>query len=136
MLFRSTAHFSPDGKRVVTASNEGMARLWDAATSEPIGEPMIHKARAYTAEFNSDGTRVVTASTDTTARVWDGITGAPITPPLQHQREVKSAKFSPDGSTVLTASEDTSAQLLGRRDGAGAGRSVTAPWRDLAGNVQ
>ena len=39
----SSAQFSPDGQRVVTASDK-TARLWDAASGKPIGEPMKHEA--------------------------------------------------------------------------------------------
>ena len=38
-----SAQFSPDGQRVVTASWDKTARLWDAASGKPIGEPMKHE---------------------------------------------------------------------------------------------
>jgi WD40 repeat protein len=120
-----TARLSSDGKRVVTASNDGSARLWDASTGDQIGEPMLHQNRAYTAEFSPDGRRVVTASTDKTARVWDGFTGKPITPPLPHQRDVRSAFFSPDRTRVVTASDSATAQIWD----AEIGRPIGAPMR-------
>jgi len=39
----NSAHFSSNGQRVVTASNYNTARLWDAFTGKPIGEPMEHE---------------------------------------------------------------------------------------------
>ena len=42
----NSAAFSPDGKRIVTASEDKTARMWDAATGKPIGEPLKgHSAR-------------------------------------------------------------------------------------------
>jgi WD40 repeat protein len=66
-----SAAFSPDGTRVVTASVDGTARVWDAATGQPVTRPLAHQARVLSAAFSPDGTRVVTASEDRTARVWD-----------------------------------------------------------------
>jgi hypothetical protein len=66
------AAFSPDGKRIVTASKDKTARLWDAATGKPIGEPLKgHDDTVRSASFSPDGRRIVTASSDKTARIWD-----------------------------------------------------------------
>ena len=67
-----SAAFSPDGKRIVTASMDKTARLWDAATGQPIGEPLKgHDGAVWSAAFSPDGKRIVTASEDKTARIWD-----------------------------------------------------------------
>ena len=65
-----SASFSPDGKRVVTASQDKTARVWDAETGKPLGAPMTHEEGVNSASFSPDGKRVVTASSDGTARVW------------------------------------------------------------------
>ncbi len=54
----------------MTACADNTARVWDAATGAPIGQPMRHEDRVTKALFSPDGTRVVTASADRTARVW------------------------------------------------------------------
>jgi hypothetical protein len=81
-----SAAFSPDGTRVVTASGDGTARVWDAATSKLLTHPLAHQGRVVSAAFSPDGTRVVTASGDGTARVWDAATGQPVTRPLRLAR--------------------------------------------------
>src|SRR5262249_6802813 len=70
----NSAQFSPDGQRVVTASNDNTARLWDAASGKAISEPMQHGREVNSAQFSPDGQRVVTASregNEGTVRMWD-----------------------------------------------------------------
>ena len=103
--------FSSDGKRVVTASADHTARLWDATTGQPIGTPLEHEDSVVSAKFSPDGQRVVTASDDGTARLWDAATGQPIGTPLRHQSSVYSVQFSPDGQRVVTVSRNNTARL-------------------------
>ena len=70
--------FSPDGKAVLTGSWDKTARLWDAATGQPIGPPMQHQGRVMAVAFSPDGKAVLTGSEDKTARLWDAATGQPI----------------------------------------------------------
>jgi WD domain, G-beta repeat len=97
-----SAQFSPDGRRVVTASKDGTARLWDAATGDPVGEPMQSNEAVYAAEFSPDGKRVVTASA-WDARVWVAVSGKPISGMLQKsaaQRPRKPRCFSHDSRRI------------------------------------
>jgi WD40 repeat protein len=62
--------FRATGGRVVTASGDNTARIWDARTDEPIGKPLQHQAPVNAASFDATGGWVVTASRDNTARIW------------------------------------------------------------------
>ena len=70
--------FSPDGKTVLTGSNDKTARLWDAATGQPLGLPMMHQDGVRAVAFSPDGKTVLTGSEDKTARLWDAATGRPL----------------------------------------------------------
>ena len=56
--------FSPDGTKIATASYDKTARLWDAATGKPLGEPLRHDARVNAVAFSPDGMKIATASGD------------------------------------------------------------------------
>ena len=56
------AAFSPDGRRVVTASTDGTARVWDASSGKFIAPLRGHSGWVLKAAFSPDGLRVITAS--------------------------------------------------------------------------
>nr|MBW4493596.1 hypothetical protein [Oscillatoria princeps RMCB-10] len=106
----SSASFSPDGKRIVTASDDNTARVWDS-TGKQLYELKGHQSAVYSASFSTDGKRILTASWDNTARVWDSTTGKQLYELKGHQSPVYSASFSPDGKRILTASWDNTARV-------------------------
>ena len=71
-----SAAFSPDGKKVVTASFDTTARVWEWEVSgDQFVELKGHGGPLDFAAFSPDGSRVVTASKDWSARVWETATG-------------------------------------------------------------
>ena len=111
------ASFSPDDTRIVTASHDKTARVWDARTGAAVGAPMQHADAVVKAQFSRDGRWIVTASRDKTARVWDALTGQAVGASLQHEHAVDSARFSDDGLRVVTASRDQTARVWNARTG-------------------
>jgi hypothetical protein len=105
------AAFSPDGARIVTASDDNTVRIWDAATGKEITVLRGGLDRFQSAAFSPDGTRIVTVPLGQTARIWDAAAGKEIMVLRGHQNIVNSAAFSPDGARIVTASDDKTARI-------------------------
>lgn len=65
-----SARFSTDG-RLVTASEDGTARVWHARTRQEVSLPLRHEGPVRWATFSPDNARVLTLAADGSARVWD-----------------------------------------------------------------
>jgi WD40 repeat protein len=94
-----SAQFSPDGRRIITASDDGTARVWDAQTGQPLIEALKHGGGVNSAQFSPDGRRVVTASDDSSARAWDLAPARPQIPRwlLQLSEAVSGQVLSKEG---------------------------------------
>ena len=66
-----TARFSPDGKMIVTASQDKTARLWDVSTGQELRRFIGHTAGLENVVFSPDGKYILTGSDDGTAMLWD-----------------------------------------------------------------
>jgi len=122
--------FSPDGRRVCTASGDRLAKIWDLATGallltldERRDDPSSCSTRTrggtsvFSCVFSPDGTRVATASDDVFARIFDAATGALGVRCAGHTSWVRSCAFAPTSRRLLTASNDTTAKVWDARTG-------------------
>ena len=71
----SSAEFSPDGRRIVTASEDKTLMLWDTETGERFRTLIGHGEGVLSGAFSLDGRYVAGASTDGDVRVWNAATG-------------------------------------------------------------
>jgi WD40 repeat protein len=121
------ASFSSDSKSIVTASDDGTARVWSRGRDDTWQSIVLagHQAPVFSASFSPDGERIVTASGDNTARLWShGQGGGWTSISLKgHQKSVFSASFSPDGEHIVTGSFDNTARVWSR--------SLDGTWRSV-----
>ena len=112
------AEFSPDGSRVVTATEDGVARIWDAASGAELMQ-LPHERRVKYATFHPSRPWLLTAgaagsSAETT--VWDLDTGTRrFSLPVTDQR-AEQAIFNADGTRVLTRGIGASLWDVARRE--------------------
>ncbi|WP_165917318.1 caspase family protein [Flaviaesturariibacter aridisoli] len=105
--------YSPDGKRVATASGDHTAKIWDAATGALLADLKGFQGSVYKASFSPDGRLLLAtpAFDDSLAKIWDATTGAFVGDLVGHSRSLQSGAFSPDGHRIITASADGTARI-------------------------
>jgi WD40 repeat protein/tRNA A-37 threonylcarbamoyl transferase component Bud32 len=122
--------FSPDGRLLATAGNDGQVRFWDAVTGRQDGQPLwlyfppthLH---VWDVAFSPDGKTLVSGGADGGAVLWDVATRRRLHD-LRHapdtgEENVWSAVFSPDGSLVATGGPGESVRLWQTATGQPAG---------------
>lgn len=125
---------TPDALRVVSASEDGSARIWtvardDAAATgakpenKPLESPPLvlggHKGPVRGLSVTPDGQTIVTGGDDGTVRFWSAKDGKPQGAAILtgHAGAVLAVAVSPDGQSILTGSADKIARLIARSDG-------------------
>jgi hypothetical protein len=106
-----SASFSRDSQRIVTASSDHTARVWDTATVKELIRFAEHKEAVLSAVFSPDGTMIASGSRDETVRIWDSKQGTRSITLRGHGSSVNSVAFSTDGRFVLSGSDDQTARL-------------------------
>ncbi|MBI1346898.1 protein kinase [bacterium] len=125
----ASAHYSPDGRWIVTGSWDNSAKIWNAESGLAVVKlDGAHQGFVNSAVFSPDGQYVLTASDDGTAKLWQVVLPADNNPEMSasatvvrtftgHTDRVRTAIFSPQGDAVLTTSDDKTARLMALADG-------------------
>jgi WD40 repeat protein len=101
-----SASYSPDGRRIVSASFDNTIKIWDAESGALLRTLAGHFGCVWSADYSPDGQRIVSASQDGKVRIWDAESGALLRTLSEYNRPVYSASYSPDGRHIVSALED------------------------------
>ena len=103
--------FTPDGKTLVTAGSDGLAKIWDVAAGKVRADLAGHEGKVLCVAVSPDGKTVATGGEDVTIRLWATADGARLGTLSGHSGAVTALAFAPDGKTLASGSLDTTIRL-------------------------
>jgi WD40 repeat protein len=108
----SALAFSPDGKYLVSSSEDSTLKLWNPETGTEIRTLRGHSNIVTAIALNVDGTQIASASLDHTLHVWNAATGMTIAVFRGPQPTVYLLKMTPDSSSLVTAETVATGTIL------------------------
>jgi hypothetical protein len=93
--------FSPDGRRIVSGSNDSTLKVWDTVTGQNLLSLEGHTSNVLSVVFSPDGRRIVSGSHDETVKVWDAGNSRILFSLAADTDNVTSVAFSPEGRRVF-----------------------------------
>src|SRR5262249_46317839 len=103
--------FSPDSKRILTTGDDGIVRVWDAATGAQLHDLLSRANRALCAMYSPDGQRIATGGFDDHVRIWNAQTFEQVAQLGGHQDYVHSLAWGAESQQLLSCSGDHTVRI-------------------------
>jgi WD40 repeat protein len=103
--------FSPDSRRILTTGDDGIVRVWDAATGAQLHDLLGRANRALCAMYSPDGQRIASGGFDDNVRIWNAQTFEQVAQLGGHQAFVHSLAWGADSQQLLSCSGDHTVRI-------------------------
>lgn len=100
-----SATFSPDGRRLVTGSADGIIRWWDLVSQNCVEEYQSHDGTVNVLQFSEDGEYLLSCAQDARAILWQVETGEPVHE-LQADASIWAGAFRSEQEIYLGTTRD------------------------------
>jgi WD40 repeat protein len=142
----SQVAYSPDGRLLASSDDTGTVRIWNVATSRPVGRPLPTFSRpddhpySLGLAFSPDGRLLAAAGKDRRLWIWNPASGKPVGVPLRPDGRHPDfapdvVAFSPDGKLLAAGCNDGTVRLWDMTTGHPAGplpRRFVGPYRAVS----
>ncbi len=103
--------YTQDGKRAVSASQDGTLRIWDMSTLKMVRILKGHESSVAAVALSPDGQRAVSGGADKKLYIWDLASGTLIREVPGPKGPIWGVAISPDGKRALSGSHEGSMRL-------------------------
>jgi WD40 repeat protein len=103
--------FSPDSRRILTTSWDGIVRVWDAASGTRLHDLVGHGNHVLCAVYRPDGKRIASGGRDNNVRIWDAETFEQVARLGGHEDFVYSLAWRADSQQLISGSGDYTVRI-------------------------
>jgi WD40 repeat protein len=109
--------WSPDSRRIVSASWDETLAVWDANAGELLAILAGHASMLNACAWSADGKMIASGSYDNTVRLWDALAMTELKTLTGHSGGVNACAFSPDSAQAVSAADDATLKVWDTRSG-------------------
>jgi centriolar protein POC1 len=112
-----SCEFSPDGRLVVSGSDDKTVRIWDVRSKQCVRTFDDQTGMVNAVKFHPDGTCIASSGTDSAIQIHDLRTNQLMQHYSAHQAAITSIAFHPSGNFLLSSSYDATLRIWDLREG-------------------